>query len=111
MGLLGKVKGWLNIGGVKVLLWKYTEPLKRSDPVSRVVRHRVAERTRRPSPSRAARKAAASRQESPWRCGVRKLRVWTLVLMCYAIGALPGVAAEQGHRLGPAILGEDLRER
>jgi exo-1,4-beta-D-glucosaminidase len=30
---------------------------------------------------------------------VRKLRVWTLVLMCYAIGALPGVAAGQGHSL------------
>jgi hypothetical protein len=33
MGLLGKIKGWLNVGGVKVLLWKYTEPLSRSDPV------------------------------------------------------------------------------
>jgi hypothetical protein len=33
MGLWGKVKGWLNIGGVKVLLWKYSEPLHRSDPV------------------------------------------------------------------------------
>jgi hypothetical protein len=33
MGLWGKVKGWLNIGGVKVLLWKYSEPLRRSDPV------------------------------------------------------------------------------
>jgi hypothetical protein len=33
MGLLQKVKGWLNIGGVKVLLWKYSEPLKRSNPV------------------------------------------------------------------------------
>ena len=30
---------------------------------------------------------------------MRKLRVWTLVLMCYAIGALPGVAAGQGHSL------------
>jgi hypothetical protein len=33
MGLWGKVKGWLNIGGVKVLLWKYSEPLSRSNPV------------------------------------------------------------------------------
>jgi hypothetical protein len=33
MGLWSKIKGWLNIGGVKVLLWKYTEPLKLSDPV------------------------------------------------------------------------------
>jgi len=33
MGLWDKVKGWLNIGGVKVLLWKYSEPLRRSDPV------------------------------------------------------------------------------
>ena len=61
--------------------------------------HTALQRTWRPSLSRAARKAAASRQESPWRCDVRKLRVWTLVLMCYAIGALPGVAAGQGHSL------------
>jgi hypothetical protein len=33
MGLWSTIKGWLNIGGVKVLLWKYTEPLKLSDPV------------------------------------------------------------------------------
>ena len=33
MGLLSTIKGWLNIGGVKVLLWKYTEPLSRSNPV------------------------------------------------------------------------------
>src|SRR5262245_41083261 len=33
MGLWAKVKGWLNIGGVTVLLWKYTEPLSRSNPV------------------------------------------------------------------------------
>ena len=33
MGLWQTIKGWLNIGGVQVLLWKYTEPLKRSDPV------------------------------------------------------------------------------
>src|SRR3954447_1464481 len=33
MGLWTKVKGWLNIGGVKVLLWKYTEPLSRKNPV------------------------------------------------------------------------------
>lgn len=33
MGLWGKVKGWLNIGGVKVLLWKYSEPLRRSEPI------------------------------------------------------------------------------
>jgi hypothetical protein len=33
MGLWGKVKRWLNIGGVKVLLWKYSEPLRRSDTV------------------------------------------------------------------------------
>ena len=32
MGLLSTIKGWLNIGGVKVLLWKYTEPLSRSNP-------------------------------------------------------------------------------
>jgi len=33
MGLWAKIKGWLNIGGVKVLLWKYTEPLSRKNPV------------------------------------------------------------------------------
>ncbi len=33
MGLWDTIKGWLNIGGVKVLLWKYKEPLSRSDPV------------------------------------------------------------------------------
>jgi hypothetical protein len=33
MGLWGTIKGWLNIGGVKVLLWKYSEPLSRSNPV------------------------------------------------------------------------------
>ncbi|MFO0930464.1 MAG: hypothetical protein U0736_26125 [Gemmataceae bacterium] len=33
MGLWGTIKGWLNIGGVKVLLWKYKEPLSRSNPV------------------------------------------------------------------------------
>jgi hypothetical protein len=33
MGLWDKIKGWLNIGGVKVLLYKYTEPLRRSNPV------------------------------------------------------------------------------
>ena len=33
MGLLAKIKGWLNIGGVKVLLWKYSEPLSRANPV------------------------------------------------------------------------------
>jgi len=33
MGLWAKIKGWLNIGGVKVLLWKYTEPLSKSSPV------------------------------------------------------------------------------
>src|SRR5690348_15242273 len=33
MGLWGTIKGWLNIGGVKVLLWKYTEPLSKSKPV------------------------------------------------------------------------------
>ena len=30
MGLWATIKGWLNIGGVKVLLWKYTEPLSKS---------------------------------------------------------------------------------
>lgn len=33
MGLWTKVKGWLNIGGVKVHLWKYSEPISRSNPV------------------------------------------------------------------------------
>ena len=33
MGLLSTIKGWLNIGGVKVLLWKYSEPLSRANPV------------------------------------------------------------------------------
>ena len=33
MGLMSTIKGWLNIGGVKVLLWKYTEPLSRANPV------------------------------------------------------------------------------
>ena len=33
MGLLSTIKGWLNIGGVKILLWKYTEPLSRTDLV------------------------------------------------------------------------------
>jgi len=33
MGLWTTIKGWLNIGGVQVLLWKYTEPLSRSNPV------------------------------------------------------------------------------
>jgi hypothetical protein len=33
MGLWGTIKGWLNIGGVKVLLWKYSEPLRKSNPV------------------------------------------------------------------------------
>ncbi len=33
MGLWAKIKGWLNIGGVKVLLWKYNEPLSKSSPV------------------------------------------------------------------------------
>ena len=33
MGLLSTIKGWLNIGGVKILLWKYTEPLSRANPV------------------------------------------------------------------------------
>jgi hypothetical protein len=32
MGLWSTIKGWLNIGGVDVKLWKYTEPLKLSDP-------------------------------------------------------------------------------
>ena len=33
MGLWSTIKGWLNIGGVKVLLWKYTEPLQKSSPI------------------------------------------------------------------------------
>jgi hypothetical protein len=33
MGLWSTLKGWLNIGGVQVLLEKYTDPLKRSEPV------------------------------------------------------------------------------
>jgi hypothetical protein len=33
MGLWATIKRWFNIGGVKVLLWKYTEPLSRSNPV------------------------------------------------------------------------------
>ncbi len=33
MGLWSTIKGWLNIGGVDVKLWKYSEPLKRSNPV------------------------------------------------------------------------------
>jgi hypothetical protein len=33
MGLWSTVKGWLNIGGVDVKLWKYSEPLQRSNPV------------------------------------------------------------------------------
>ncbi len=33
MGLWDTIKGWFNIGGVKVLLWKYTEPLSKSNPV------------------------------------------------------------------------------
>jgi hypothetical protein len=32
MGLWSKIKGWLNIGGVSVKLWKFREPLRRSDP-------------------------------------------------------------------------------
>ena len=32
-GLVVHDKGWLNIGGVKILLWKYTEPLSRANPV------------------------------------------------------------------------------
>jgi hypothetical protein len=32
MGLWATIKGWFNIGGVKVLLWKYREPLSRSNP-------------------------------------------------------------------------------
>ena len=32
MGLLSKLKGWLNIGGVKLLLWKYTDPLSKTVP-------------------------------------------------------------------------------
>ena len=33
MGLWATIKGWLTIGGVQVLLWKYTEPLGRSAPI------------------------------------------------------------------------------
>jgi hypothetical protein len=33
MGLWDTIKGWFNIGGVQVLLWKYTEPLSKSNPV------------------------------------------------------------------------------
>jgi len=33
MGLWATIKGWLNIGGVDVKLWKYTEPLRLSNPV------------------------------------------------------------------------------
>lgn len=33
MGLLDTIKGWFNIGGVKVVIWKYDEPLKKSYPV------------------------------------------------------------------------------
>jgi hypothetical protein len=33
MGLWQKVKGWLNIGGVDLKLWKYKEPLSKSNPV------------------------------------------------------------------------------
>jgi hypothetical protein len=33
MGLWTTIKGWLNIGGVKVLLWKYTESPQKSRPV------------------------------------------------------------------------------
>jgi hypothetical protein len=33
MGMWGTIKNWLNIGGVKVLLWKYTEPLSKANPV------------------------------------------------------------------------------
>jgi hypothetical protein len=33
MGLWSTIKGWLNIGGVKVLLWKYSEPLSKANPV------------------------------------------------------------------------------
>jgi hypothetical protein len=32
MGLWSTIKGWFNIGGVQVLLWKYTEPLQLSAP-------------------------------------------------------------------------------
>jgi hypothetical protein len=32
MGLWSTIKGWLNIGGVDVKLWKYNEPLKLSNP-------------------------------------------------------------------------------
>jgi hypothetical protein len=33
MGLWSTIKGWFNIGGVKVLLLKYTEPLSKSNPM------------------------------------------------------------------------------
>ena len=33
MGLWSTMKGWLNIGGVKVILFKYTEPLSKANPV------------------------------------------------------------------------------
>jgi hypothetical protein len=32
MGLWSTIKGWLNIGGVDIKLWKYNEPLKLSNP-------------------------------------------------------------------------------
>jgi len=33
MWLWDKIKSWLNIGGVTVLLWKYTEPISKSVPL------------------------------------------------------------------------------
>jgi hypothetical protein len=33
MGLWTTIKNWLNIGGVQVLLWKYSEPLSKANPV------------------------------------------------------------------------------
>ena len=33
MGLWDTIKGWFNIGGVQVLLWKYSEPLSKANPV------------------------------------------------------------------------------
>lgn len=33
MGLWSTMMGWFNVGGVKVLLWKYTEPLSKANPV------------------------------------------------------------------------------
>jgi hypothetical protein len=33
MGLWSTVKSWFNIGGVKALIWKFTQPLSRSNPV------------------------------------------------------------------------------